>query len=185
MAKTGQWMIQDYDLRRVVDEYGGWKVVLDASFQPPEELLAQLDKLTCSRELFWACRANVHALYLEQVCSRLWSSWRFGFWGGRPNYKHPEKTPFNSNIRWTDASMFWDSPDIVEIISRYQITRDEVDDFMMQHPERFPRTLPQDVIPPDSPSLGQAGVPRRTPPKGGAGEIALQPPTGEEEKADE
>lgn len=181
MNQRISWMLFDHDLRKVVDPYGGWPIVLSKDFELPEELVLQLDKLTCSRDLLTAARLSAREVYLKHLAMWLYMAWQHSHRATRTLTS--VRTPFDSNVRWQDYlnPSWWDSHEMRQFMELFDISRDDVERYIETHRAEMPPLDFGAPSAPDSPPTHESPVPRRPLPNAGAGEIALPLPPSDEE----
>ena len=65
---------RDRELKQIVKEYGGWELVTDPSFNPPEELCSKLQAIGSNRERFEHSRRYLRSpgIYRRQALDTKW-----------------------------------------------------------------------------------------------------------------
>src|SRR5579883_1700815 len=178
MNERINWVLTDYELKRAVDPHGGWPVVLSKDFDLPDELVQQLEKLTCSRELLMEARLHAREGFLRYLAVPLWLAWHHtGKLTSTP-------TPLDSNLRWQDYPnpLWWDEPTTSKIMKIYSISKDDVDLYINNHRAELPPTeLIWPGAPSNSPLTQGSAIPDQPLPNTGTGEIAVPVAHGDED----
>ncbi|RTL42365.1 MAG: hypothetical protein EKK48_10245 [Candidatus Melainabacteria bacterium] len=131
------------ELRELVQAKGGWVQLLDPNYHPTEELYEQFKKFKFDHKKFDELRVNAKEIFTLELAVHLYWSWRW-LLDGTLRLPRPAQSPFEDQVRWQDFphSDYWYSERVRERLTRFQITKDAIEDCILSDAEKFPPWKP-------------------------------------------